>query len=55
MLRQVELRDKEIVNDLGKVVLAEDSGVQGADLRKRAASRSPGQSPPARRGFGGTR
>ena len=55
VLRQVELRDKETVNELGKVVLMEDSRGQEADQRKRAASRSPGQTPPARRGFGGSR
>ena len=54
VLRQVELRDKERVNELGRVVLAEDPRVQGTNQQKRAASRSPGHTPPARRGFGGS-
>ena len=53
VLRQVELRDREMVNEQGKVVDIE----QGEDFRtnmgKRGATRSPGNSPPSRRRFGG--
>jgi len=53
VLRQVELRENEAVNDQGRVVPQDLASAQDRENRKRAASRSPGQSPSARRGFGG--
>ena len=53
ILRQVELRENEVVNDQGRVVTQDLAAAQDRENRKRAASRSPGQSPSARRGFGG--
>ena len=53
VLRQVELRENETVSDSGRVVNKEEMRSQDTEQRKRALSRSPGSSPPARRGFGG--
>ena len=47
------MRDSEMVNEQGRVVPVENPQGQDIGQRKRAASRSPGLSPPARRGFGG--
>ena len=53
VLRQVEMREGETVNEQGRVVTQEVAEQQSREQRKRGASRSPGHSPPARRGFGG--
>ena len=58
VFRQVELRERETVNTEGRVVMLEQEVGRDSSSPRRGekrTQRSPGNSPPARRAFGGRR